>query len=345
MDEPFPRLLESRADYGDWAGEYRALVDRCALALRNDRRIVRLRGPRRAEMLNGLVTNRVTGLETAGRHAMLLTAKGRVLTDLRVFPFGDVMLLDVPEAGLLNLLTAFKKYLPPVHATFEDASHSLSLVGVYGPEAYQAVAAVLGDEVPAEHLEVAGLDMEGVAVLLARNRRLAGDGVEIVVPRETAAAVAQHLLAGVRERGGRIAGSHALEAVRVECAIPRYGHDISEANLAQETGLEVEAISYDKGCYLGQEVVARIHFRGHVNRRLSGLKFGTGLPANGTVLCRDDGKQVGLVTSAVESPDYGAIGLGYVQREVGAGTELRWTDGDREAAGTVVDLPFRASPV
>jgi folate-binding protein YgfZ len=133
--------------------------------------------------------------------------------------------------------------------------------------------------------------------------------------------------------------------VRVECGIPRYGVDIDEENLAQETGLEAEAIAYDKGCYLGQEVVARVHFRGHVNRLLSGIEFGTTLPASGAELHTDEGKEVGWVTSAVESPEYGLIGLGYIRREVATGVALRWTDECREGAGTVVPLPFRDSPV
>ena len=344
MDDLASRLFESPTDLGDWGAEYRALVERCALALRSERRIVRLRGPRRAEMLNGLVTNRVTGLETNGRQAMLLTPKGHVLTDLRVFPFGEALLLDVPQEGLPNLLAAFHKYLPPIHATHEDASDSLSLLGVYGPEAARAVADLLG-AIPDRHLGCLEVEVEGLAGVVVRDHRLAGDGVEIVVPREVAPAVVRRLLPMLRSRGGGVAGSRALDVVRVECGIPRYGVDISEANLAQETGLEAEAISYDKGCYLGQEVVARVHFRGHVNRHLSGFEFRADPPPNGTVLHTDDGKEVGLVTSAVESPEYGPIGLGYVRREVAAGVELRWTDGGRGGTGAVVVLPFRASPV
>ncbi len=345
MDELVSRLLESPTDLGDWGAEYRALVERCALALRSERRIVRLRGPRRAEMLNGLVTNRVSGLETDGRHAMLLTPKGHVLTDLRVFPFGETLLLDVPHEGLTNLLAAFHKYLPPMHATHEDASDSLSLLGVYGPEAARAVVDLLGAAIPDRHLGCIEVEFEGLAALVVRNRRLAGDGVEIVVPRAAAPRVVRRLLPALRSRDGGVAGSRALDVVRVECGIPRYGVDISEANLAQETGLEAEAISYDKGCYLGQEVVARVHFRGHVNRHLAGFEFGADPPANGTVLHTADGKEVGLVTTAVESPEYGPIGLGYVRREVAAGVELHWTDGGRRGVGAVVELPFRASPV
>jgi folate-binding protein YgfZ len=178
-----------------------------------------------------------------------------------------------------------------------------------------------------------------------RSRRLAGDGVELVAPREAAGALIERLSASVRDREGRVAGWKAVEVVRVECGIPRYGIDISESNLPQETGLEGAAISYDKGCYLGQEVVARIHFRGHVNRRLGGFTLVGDLPSGGAALREETGKEVGLVTSAVESPDFGQIALGYVRREVEAGARLSWSDGGRQGTATVIDLPFREAAV
>lgn len=344
MDEPLTPPFESPPDYGDWQAEYRALVERCAVTLRSERHLVRLSGQRPAEMLNGLVTNRVTGLETDGRHALLLTPKGHVLTELRVFPFGEFMLLDVPQEGLPNLLAAFKKYLPPLFATYEDVSQSLALIGVYGPDAADPVAELVG-EIPDRHLGVREARVDEVDILVVRARRLAGEGVELVAPREAAGGLIERLSAFLRDRDGRVAGSRAVEVVRVECGIPRYGIDISESNLAQETGLEDLAISYDKGCYLGQEVVARIHFRGHVNRRLSGFTLVGGLPHGGAALREEGGKEAGLLTSAVESPDFGRIGLGYVRREVEAGTQLSWSDGGREGTATVIDLPFRNPPV
>jgi folate-binding protein YgfZ len=118
---------------------------------------------------------------------------------------------------------------------------------------------------------------------------------------------------------------------------------MSDSNLAQETGLE-DAISYDKGCYLGQEVVARVHFRGHVNRRLMGLRFGREPAASGAHLLRGE-KRVGEVTSSVDSPAFGPIGLGYVRREIEASTRLRWSEGERDGEVVVQALPFRATSV
>jgi folate-binding protein YgfZ len=306
--------------------------------------MVRVRGERRAEMLNGLVTNQVDGLVDAGRHAMLLSPKGRVLADMRIFPFADSLLLDVPREGLPNLLAAFQKYLPPIYATYEDASSSLSLLGLYGPKA-TVVASEAIAAVPDQHLAVADVEIGSNGCLVVRNRRLAGDGVELFAPREAVPEIVEGLLSSVREHGGRAIGSRALEVVRVESGIPTYGADISEANLAQETGLEEEAISYDKGCYLGQEVVARVHFRGHVNRHLSGLRFAKQVPPTGAHLIDDGGKEIGAVTSAVESPELGPIGLGYVRREIETGAGVYWDAGGRRGVATVVDLPFRGGGV
>ncbi len=339
MIEGVPDLLGAAAETVDWREGYRALVESCALTARTDRGAVRVTGARRAEMLNGLLTNQVTGLESGGRHAMLLNPKGRVLTDLRVFPSPDQLLLDVPGRGLENLLTTFKKYLPPIYATFEDVSAKLAQLGVYGPEAHRVAAEALGAMVPDEHLGVHELEAEGHVALIIRNRWLAGDGVEIIAPIEAAKALASRLRAVVEGSGGLRAGAKALEIVRVESGVPEYGIDMTVENLAQETGLE-EAISYDKGCYLGQEVVARIHFRGHVNRQLRSLEFEGEPPPNGARLVVGD-KEVGAVTSVATSPQYGHIGLGYVRREVDPGTRLRWSSAEGEGGATVRAAAFR----
>lgn len=344
MDGEVSKLLDGVPQLDDWVAEYRAMLGACALAARADRGAVRVAGERAAEMLNGLLTNQVVGLAGVGRHALLLTPKGRVLTDLRVFPRPDWVLLDVPLAGLRNLLGAFRKYLPPLYARFEDASDALCQVAIYGPLAADAAGAALGERPAEEHLGVRELQLDGAPVLVIRNRRLAGDGVEFIVAAEAAAAVAGRLLSAVAAAGGRAAGVRALEVVRVESGVPRYGVDIDDSNLAQETGLEAEAISYDKGCYLGQEVVARVHFRGHVNRHLTGFEFEPELPAPGAALYQGE-REVGLVTSAVESPAFGPIGLGYVRREIMPPSILHWSDGEHEGTATLVELPLRSGAV
>ncbi|NIR44522.1 MAG: aminomethyl transferase family protein [Gemmatimonadetes bacterium] len=339
MTDVLRDTLSGPSEPGDVEAQYRALIDACGLTLRRDRRFVRIRGDRRAEMLNGLVTNEVLGLADAGRHAMLLTAKGRVLTDMRVFPEADALLLEVPDAGLTNLLATFKRYLPPIYATFENVSESLAQIGLYGPQAAAAAVELTGGEPPAGTHGCREMDLDGGPALIVRERRLPVDGIELTVLSAGLGVLAERALAACEALGGRPAGLEALDVLRVEAGLPAYGRDMDERVLAQETGLE-DAISHDKGCYLGQEVVARIHFRGHVNRTLRGLEFDDETADAGAAL-RDDDKQVGQVTSSVESPDLGPIGLGYVRREVEPGARLGWSAGDREGEATVRALPFR----
>ncbi len=354
MDKELTDLLEGAGDLGDWEAECRAFHESCALTFRADRCAVLVTGSRRAEMLNGLVTNQVTDLQDVGRHALLLNRKGRVLTDLRVLPRASDLLLDLPRAGSENLLATFRKYLPPIYAGFENASESLGEVGLYGPQA-TGVCATLGVQTPDEHLGVREIELADAPALLIRNRRLARDGIELVAPRGALPDLIDLLLPVVREHGGRAAGSQALEVARLESGIPLYGVDVSEDNLTRETGLEGEAVSFDKGCYLGQEIVARVHFRGQVKRMLSTLRFFRSaeapgppesegeLPPPGAALRGRDG-ELGTVTSAVRSPRFGPIGLGYLRTEVAASEaspDMTWSAVGREGVAVLHGPPLQ----
>jgi len=345
MNQEVSTLLAMPEDLGDWEAEYHALLNNCALVARADRCMVRVDGERRLEMLNGLLTNQVADLGSNGRHAMLLTPKGGILTDLWVLPRSDHVVLDVPDRGLQNLLDTFRKYLPPIYATFGDASSELRRLSVYGPDALATVSDALGVGVPEEHLGVEEVTVhDDQSLLVTSNRRMAVDGVEIIVAASALADVGARLLEAAARRGGKACGSRALDVVRVEHAIPRYGVDITESNLVQETTLEEAAVSYDKGCYLGQETVARVHFRGHVNRHLRPLRFEGPGPTTGAPLLEGE-KAVGVVTSSTESPAFGPIGLGYVRREIVPPAELRWVADDSAGSVSVLDAPLRRRTV
>jgi folate-binding protein YgfZ len=354
VEKEITGLLEGAPDLGDWEAECHAFGASCALTLRADRCAVIVTGDRRAEMLNGLVTNQVTDLEDVGRHALLLNRKGRVLTDLRVLPRTTDLLLDLPRAGSENLLATFQKYLPPIFAGFDDASESLGQVGLYGPQATNVIA-TLGLRTPDEHLGVREIELADAAALLIRNHRLARDGIELIAPREALPDLIGRLLTVVREHGGRAAGSRALEVARLESAIPLYGVDVSQENLTQETGLDGEAVSFDKGCYLGQEIVARVRYRGQVKRLLRTLRFyrsaappeppesGGEAPPAGAML-RRAGDEVGTVTSAVRSPRFGLVGLGYIKTEVALSettATLSWSAAGREGSAVIQGPPLQ----
>jgi folate-binding protein YgfZ len=167
---------------------------------------------------------------------------------------------------------------------------------------------------------------------------------DLFVPTNSLGAVADKLIAAARAAGGRACGWQAMEMARIEAGIPRFGADMDDSNIPLECGIESRAVSYDKGCYIGQEVINRIHSVGHVNRELRGLRLAEdlkSLPVKGDKLLHG-GKEVGYITSAVSSPALQAnIALGYVRREVNqVGTELTSLTANGEITARVVALPF-----
>ncbi len=174
--------------------------------------------------------------------------------------------------------------------------------------------------------------------------RTGNAGFDVFAPTDSLRAVAEKLIASATALGGRTAGWQAFEWARVEAGIPRFSADMDETTLPPEAGLEARAICYSKGCYVGQEVIARIRTYGQVARRLRGLLLPdslASLPARGDRLFKD-GKDAGSITTAIDSPALHAkVALGYVRREVNAsGTELTLSPGPGAAAVRVVELPF-----
>ncbi len=171
-------------------------------------------------------------------------------------------------------------------------------------------------------------------------------GFDLFVPNNSLGAVADKLIAAAKQTGGRACGWQAFETARIEAGIPRFGADMDETNIPLECGIESRAVTYTKGCYIGQEVINRIHSVGHVNRELRGLRLADELnapPQRGDKLFHA-GKEVGHVTSAVKSPVFGNIALGYVHREanqIGAVLSLRKAAG--EVPAEIVALPFSGS--
>ena len=171
------------------------------------------------------------------------------------------------------------------------------------------------------------------------------DGFDLFVPSVALVPLAEKLLTAAKSLGGRAAGLTAYETARIEAGIPRFGADMDETNLPLECGPALrDAVSYSKGCYIGQEVINRIHSIGHVNRELVGLRLADDLktlPARGDKLFKD-GKEVGHITSAIFSPALKAnIALGYVRRETTTeGTELKLRSDTGESGARIVELPF-----
>ena len=179
-------------------------------------------------------------------------------------------------------------------------------------------------------------------------------GFDLFIPNASLGAIADKLIAAAKQiggpvapkqsEGGRACGWQAFETARIEAGIPRFGVDMDETNLPLECGIESLAVSYNKGCYIGQEVINRIHSIGHVNKELRGLRLANDLksmPQRGGKLFHD-GKEIGYITSAVKSPTFGNIALGYVRREMNQiGNELT-LQGTGESPAKIVELPFEA---
>ena len=323
------------------AGGYAAARDGATWLDRSDRTRAVFHGSRAIEVLNGLLTNDLSALAPgSGAFAAALTPKGKVIADVRVFVRASDVLVDAPAAAAAGWWQMVRKYVNPRLARSEDVSATIGDVSLFGAGAagmLGAAAAIdAGALAPYAHRPAV---IGGVPVTVARVPDAGIPGFAIFLPRGSQPAVV-----GALEAAGAVPLSPAaFEVLRVEAGRPAWGVDMDDGTLAQEARFEeLDGISYTKGCYTGQETVARVHFRGHVNRALAGVRFASTVDVpRGTPLVRADGTVAGEVRSAVVSPRLGAIGLAMVRRDVGPGSELALVvaGGDRVRA-TVTALPF-----
>ncbi len=325
--------------YGDLEREYRAMQDGCGLCDRSGRGLVRIGGADRVTFLHGLITNDLKNLPV-GRacYTALLTVKGKMIADARVLNRPDALLLDTEPGRTAAVAEYLNHHIISEDVEVVDATGSFAVLSLVGPRAPQAAAVIAGRPVPT-------LDenqLEELGDTFALGTRLGqAPGLDLFVPTAQGSAA----LAAAVERGGPIGlvpvGSEAFEIVRVEAGLPRFGADMGEETIPLEANLSERAISFNKGCYVGQEVIARATFRGAVRRRLAGLALDAlPLPAPGTAFfaAGTDERAAAETTSAVLSPRFGPIALAYVRREhMAAGTELKSREGRK---ALVRALPF-----
>jgi folate-binding protein YgfZ len=338
--------------YGSVAAEYEALHARAALFDRSHRGRLRVSGERAAEMVAGLVTNDISGLAPGqGCYAAALTAKGKIVADVRVFVEEGSVLVDTPPRAAAAWAAMVQKFVNPRLAPHSDETGRLRDIGVFGVNARHVVSVMTGVQAPAltalapyAHVTV---NIDGATVLVSSVPDLGMEGFELIVPTESHAALWERAVSA----GATPAGLEAWEIARVEAGRPEWGLDIDDTTIPQEANFdELHAISYTKGCYVGQETVARVHFRGHVNKHIRGVRAaGVEPPPRGATLHDEAGTQVGDVRSAVRSPMLGGIALAMVRREVAPGAQLiaRWRAEDAEESAAhaerrvdVAALPF-----
>lgn len=322
--------------YGDIAREYSALRESAMLVDRSFRGRMRVNGAKGPELVTGMVTNDVLALRSGtGLYAAALSPKGKIVADPRIFAYDDHLLIDVPPRAWFGWVALVRKYINPRLAPYSDVSSELRDIGVFGKASRRIAAAASG--VSTEQLAAlqpnahVSLDHDGQRITVARSNAIGLEGYEIFLP---AALFAQSWERAV-EAGARPGGLLAWEIARIEAGRPEWGLDMDDNTIPQEANFdELEAISYTKGCYVGQEIVARVHFRGHVNKHLRGLLFGQAEPPPvGALLFDQAEKQVGEVRSSALSPRRGAVALAMVRREVEPGALLRarWDGGELQA--------------
>jgi len=296
----------------------------CGLVDRSERGKLALTGPEAKAFLHGQVTNDVEGLAPGeGCYAAFLTPKGKMQGDLRVLNVGPPtpeLWLDTERETLQPLFTMIKRYKLGAAVELHKRTLQQGLVSLIGPRAREVAGA---DGLPATEHANARAEVDGIPVLL-----VATDvGVDVVTDAERT----QEVTEALRARGARDVAEGAAEALRVQRGRPRFGRDMDESTIPQEAGLNERAVSFTKGCYVGQETVARLHYRGKPNRHLRGLELSG--PAQTGAEVRLGDKVVGRLGTVA-----GERALAIVRREAEPGATVKVGDG--EATAQVVELPF-----
>jgi len=318
--------------------EHAALVDGCGLLDRSERGKLALSGAGAVEFLNGQVTNELGTLRPGdGCYAAFLTHKGKMLGDLRILALGDSedgapseLLLDTERVSLQGLFDMIRRFKIGYDVELHKRTLERGLLSLIGPNATTVASAESLPEI--EHAN-AHIAINGVEALAVRT----DVGVDLICE----AADTQTLSAALIARGATPVDEQAAECVRVERGRPRYGIDLDETVIPQEAGLNERAVSFTKGCYVGQETVARLYYKGKPNRHLRGLRLSEPTAAGAQLLLGE--RPVGHVASVALSPRFGPIALALVRREAEPGSVV--SVGENGVSAEVLELPFALAGV
>jgi folate-binding protein YgfZ len=323
------------ADFGDVQREFAALASDCGVFDLSARAKIEITGRDRVRWLNGMVSNNIRDLAPGcGVYAFLLNPQGHILGDLYAYHCGESLVVDTGASQVQKVLEVFRRYIIMDKVELKVCD-KISALGVAGPSAREVLRRS-GIEVPElAHLEVADVKWATSPLTVVRSDHPITLWFELWVAVGNGPALRETLT----NAGGRPVGTNAQELWRIASGIPRYGQDIRERDLPQETGQQ-RAVNFSKGCYIGQEIVERIRSRGSVHRSFTGFEIDGLLPAPNTKI-QVDGKDVGEITSAAALPlpaGERKVALGYVRREFGApGRELVAGESRVRIAG----LPFK----
>jgi glycine cleavage system T protein len=328
--------------FGNFEAEYQAVRQSVGLCDLSYRGVVRVTGSERQRFLHAMVSNDTARLQPGqGCYTTFLTHKGKLVADFVVYADADAYILDVEPQVTRSFLDAIEPFVISEDVTFHDERGQWGVLSLQGPRAADLLALVGVHDVPdLSTYSHTMCDLAGQQVRLIRRSHTGELGYQLMAPRHVIPAVWQALWQHRETCAARAVGLDALEVIRIEAGLPLYGRDMTDDTIPLEANLE-QAISYTKGCYIGQEVIARIESRGHVNRKLVGLLLdGDTIPASGAPICSSQ-REVGWVTSATYSPARQQnVALGYVRREV-------WTPGTAlavQAHGTTLHATVEALP-
>jgi folate-binding protein YgfZ len=328
------RGAETALGWKPAAEEFAALRSQAAVYDLGWRSKLMVTGEHRIRWMNGMVTNNIRDLAAGvGTYNFLLNPQGRIQADLYVYNRGEYLVVDTDASQAEKLQQMLRKYIIMDRVEITDATGKLTSIGIGGAKS-AAILQALGLPTDLSALQVADRALENIAISLVRADDT--ESYELWVSPENAAAVWSLLL----RAGAQPVGAEALELARIAAGVPRYGQDISDRDLPQETEQQ-RALNFRKGCYIGQEIVERINSRGQVHRKFTGFRFAGAPPSPGAKI-ESNGKEVGEITSVAVLPVAGqdsTVGLGYIRREVG-------TPGAEVIAGgaraTVANLPFES---
>ena len=331
--------------YGDEMSEYEALRNSAGIIDISNRGKLSLSGKEHLKFLQGIVTNDVNKLEVGGGlYATFLTPKGRLIADMRIYRKNDSVLIDL-EPGLNEKVgELFLKYRISYKVNIDDSTENVSLISVQGQRSKELIEKTLGEEIPlmSEYSYFLN-NFNGAETMIAKANRTGEDGFDIYIPSDgNDKSLWDHLVKNGEEFQAKPIGHWATETARIEAGIPRYGVDMNENTIPIEAGLW-HALSFEKGCYVGQEVIARIKWRGHVNWHLVGFEIDDKDIEIKDNKIFDGEREIGYITSSSFSPTYNKVlALGYIRREFNKpGTNVSInTKENKKISAKVVDLPF-----
>ena len=306
-------------------GQYRALREEAGF-LGRPRGVVLVKGPDATEFLQGQLTNDLDAVEAdQGCYAALLDRKGHMQADMRALRLStEKIWLDTEPEAVEPVLRHLRMYSVGREVEIEEASSAWAVTSLIGPAAVEAAGtAPLKGEYAQRHFERQGVEVLAVATDL---------GLDLITRAEQASEL-RSLLA---ESGAADVSEAAAEILRVESGRPRFGREMSSATIPQEAGIDGRAVSFTKGCYIGQETVARLHYRGKPNRHLRGLRLEAAVTEDEAIAL--EARDVGRIGTAVTSPAHGPIALAVIRREAGPGAVVEV--GENRVRAQVVALPF-----